>query len=306
MSVVLSPSKVIDFGYFLTRSPDYPLPLDILVDLILFEKPILLHEATSRLITPQLIETGAWKNAFEDLINMGAFEVDVSYASRDEEIRLLRATHLHANTKADLAELTVALVKARQLGRPLLYRNSDIPFYRDATREAENLADASLADAPVYPEDEPDLRHAANVFLSVRIPSIFAKPAKGTNPIEPLSGLRTEDVVWLDPNDLVTIMKDQRGLAQLRTKLKELAADAPSRPQFQARLAAQERKLKNELSVAGLQFDALGFALSAIPIPLFSDFVSKAVEIGATRYIESDFRWLLMTEHIEANLFDES
>jgi hypothetical protein len=88
---LLSPSKITDLVRYLARYPEHALPIDVLLDLLLYPSVVLAKSGYGRIFSTSEIEERRWKKSFEDLCNIKALEIDGGYfPAKEEMMRLFR------------------------------------------------------------------------------------------------------------------------------------------------------------------------------------------------------------------------
>jgi hypothetical protein len=120
-----------------------------------------------------------------------------------------------------------------------------------------------------------------------------------------------DEIMSIDPNDLVMILRtlQREGLEQLRTLVADLAAEGPSDVEVYQALAEKRRLVKRAANKADLTSQAIGLVLE---VALEHQLSLGALALGkgaeriiqpiAGRVLTQPYRWLLMTEEIEAQL----
>jgi hypothetical protein len=304
--VILSPSKVADLASYFTYYPQYPLSLDLLIDFMLHTTLVLPQAGYGEVWSEGDIEKRSWKKPFEDLINLGAAETPRWYLSREQEMAVLqRGREFEANVSA--GNIAFFFIFALEKRFPLLHRPAEIQL----VRQALPLSEAALA-TPRVPADvdaeeiatgERSLYEVARFLLNVQVPSLFARRAPETGH-DTIPG--RDDVVWIDPDELVAMLRDRTALAQLRSYIAELATRAQSDIDVNKDLAAQRRQLERSIRVGDFSVSAIGLAIEFATAPFIhfiAPIISKLAELTgksvSDRIAGRRHRWLLMTDEIE-------
>jgi hypothetical protein len=312
LEVVLSPKKTEDLARYLRTYPRFPLPTDLLLDLVLHPTLLLSRQGYGVIFDESDFEHSPWKRSFEDLINLGALKATRGrYPSRQEMLNLMRRTDLHRSEEG--ADLAFFFLDSRDRGAPLLCRNHELDVF-DSNSALWIEAMTGRKDAA--PRADPQRDKVAFWMLQAQIPSAFVANAPSVA-AQAVDGASL-DQVWMSPADLVTALKgrDPKGLAQLQTEISDLAATAARQVDVFKSLAAarHERELRRQkgetffkrgqrtVEVGGMLLDWLvcpGMSIGASALNYVADRIAgRRVE----KQMTGSYHWLLMTEAIEAAL----
>jgi hypothetical protein len=312
LEVVLSPKKTEDLARYLRTYPRFPLPIDLLLDLVLHPKLLLSRQGYGVIFHESDFEHSPWKRSFEDLVNLGALKATRGrYPSRQEMLNLMRRTDLHRSEEG--ADLAFFLLDSRDRGAPLLCRNDELDRF-DANSALWIEAMTGRKDAA--PRADPQRDKVAFWLLQAQIPSAFVADAPSAA-AQAADG-ENVDQVWMSPADLVTVLKgrDPKGLAQLQTKISDLAGAAAGQVEVfkslaAARLERDLRRRKGEaymkggqaaVEVGGMLCDFLVFPGSSIGASLLNHVADRLAGERVEKHMTGSYHWLLMTEAIEAAL----
>jgi hypothetical protein len=312
LEVVLSPKKTEDLARYLRTYPRFPLPTDLLLDLVLHPTLLLSRQGYGVIFDESDFEHSPWKRSFEDLVNLGALKATRGrYPSRQEMLNLMRRTDLHRSEEG--ADLAFFFLDSRDRGAPLLCRNHELDVF-DSNSALWIEAMTGRKDAA--PRADPQRDKVAFWMLQAQIPSAFVANAPSVA-AQAVDGASL-DQVWMSPADLVTVLKgrDPKGLAQLQTEISDLAATAARQVDVFKSLAAarHERELRRQkgetffkrgqrtVEVGGMLLDWLvcpGMSIGASALNYVADRIAgRRVE----KQMTGSYHWLLMTEAIEAAL----
>jgi hypothetical protein len=310
--VVLSPKKTEDLVQYLRTYPEFPLPTDLLLDLVLHPTLLLLRAGYGVIFHESDFEHSPWKRSFEDLINLGTLKAPDDFDRPfEEEFNLMsRPDSDHSEVGADLAFF---FLDSRDRGAPLLCRNEELDVF---DTNSASWIEAMTGRKATAPQTDPRRDKVAFWMLQAQIPSAFAANAPSAAG-QTVDG-ENVDRVWMSPADLVTALKgrDPKGLAQLRTKISDLAAAAAGQVDVFKSLAAARRERDRRrgkgkaflkggeaaVEVGGILCDFLVFPGSSIGASVLNHVADRLAGDRVEKQMTGSYQWLLMTEAIEAAL----
>jgi hypothetical protein len=302
--VFCSPSKVKDFVRYFRFYPRYPLKIDLLIDLLIYPRLVLSQVACGVIFSPSDIERSPWKRAFEDLLNLEAIEVASDSPTVDT---LVEMTKLSKETMAE-EELDLTLLALYSLTHemPLLVREQDGELLEQAAEGVKRIISGEgKFGGDVVLETQGVTARVATWVLEVKTPRMFVRIPQGVDEYEwPTRLVDPKERVWIAPDEVSGVLRDETALAQLRARVASLAALDPSEAQTRDYLSGERRSLEGRLRVAEFVFEAIDLLLVPVPPP-YSTIASLLVK-GAKRVtwwsLSHQYRWLLMTEKIDAKL----
>jgi hypothetical protein len=304
--ILLSPSKVSHLGWYLYSYPSFPLHLDVLMDLVLYAHLGMQQFGEGIIFSIHDIERGPWKKAFEDLVNSGSIEPHGENLTRDESTNFLRfcLSRRGREVPESVRDIAIFAIYAARFGLPLVHSRDELSLLESASNIRIEIGE-DKEDA-VRSANDLDLRERADWLFKLQIPTMFTrKPKTATN--EGFSfgrqSIPVEKSIWVDPGELVSILSDRVGLMQLREKLESLSEIAQSQDELTASVHAEIRNFKREINIGGLAFKGLDLILLAAP-GFVSTLVNWVFKPVLEKEISRPYRWLLMTERIEANLYE--
>lgn len=298
-AVLCSRSKVRDFYKYLSYYPHSPLSVDLLVDLFLYPQLIINTTACGNIFYPTDIERGQWRNAFEDLINIGAIEVVRQYLSLEDERRIA----VSGGYGAFEEDLAILAIFSQQRNAPFVFRQQEVVLFH----EAERFIDAITNRPERINRSETINRElkskVATWMLEMKLPSVFTRSTNRKHAIL-FPGEKLEDFVFISPDELSVLLKDRTAFSQLRDYIHKLAALDPTKAQVQNYLELERRSLEKRLKIADITFGVVDLLLLPVPAP-FSTLASLTVK-GIKKFIcwslQNPYRWMLFTEKINVKI----
>jgi hypothetical protein len=273
----------------------------LLVDLLIF----------SQLMVPKShldpVESSQWKQAYEDLINLGAIqsfrdELPVEQLEALAGFLLSGGLDKLANTSAftceesllegKVIELSAVLWYSQAQKIPMTYGRDDL----DLAPYAKSVSDIIGNETRRRASFDVKMEHRVGEWiLKLGVPRIFAPEKR-----EP--GWKPGEVVWIAPDDLASLLKRHGELTQLRNHVRNLAARDPSKPEVQQYLANASRNRESRLRVADIVFEVIDLVPAVVPpeLGLLLTGVTKVAKFATQRVLSHPYRWLLMTEKIDA------
>jgi hypothetical protein len=292
--VSCSPAKVTALANYLTFYPQYPLPLDLLADLILHKRLVLNQAGFGTVFSVGDIERGPWKRAFEDIANLGSLETTADYPPRQAEIALLEQTELHDLPESVLNLAFFALL-SRNKAIPLVYRDGEARLFGSAGEVAGALEGTELPEPSSADQSASVLRWT----LEVQVPRMFSRSPKGADETP------GDDVAWLAPDELFLLLKehnrDDDSAEAFRSFVRTLAA-APTPQAVRDAVGRARHGLGKAVSVQGWVFDVIDTVLLFLPPPFAA--ASMAVKKIMEPARRPQHRWLAMTDRLNARLID--
>jgi hypothetical protein len=275
------------------------------VDLLLYPKLVFSEMGYGVIFSRTDIAKRRWKHAFEDLVNLGVIDVVVDYPSRDEDLRLMRlANDLPDDATMDLAYLAMHSQK-REV--PFLFRETDVSLLDAAARVVKEIADRPRPIDRAEGLERTPKSKVATWLLEMKIPRLFARSEQQQRG-DLWYGDSPEECIFIDPEELVVLLKHRAPLTQLRDHVRRLAALDPSGAQARDYFASKRRSLQERLKVAEFVFEGVDLALLPIPPPfsMIASLLAKGAKQLTWWSLSHPYRWLLLTEKIDAKLADRS
>lgn len=221
-----------------------PLKIDLLADLLLFPRLLLCLIAYEHLLSLDLIDRSQWKQAFEDLVNMGSIDIFRDRLSFDEEGRL--AVMPRVRTPAPVANIAILVMFSQKHKMPIVFRDQDMQLLDPADsliQDLKNRAEPIGHDKSM--EGEPRSQIATWIF-EMKLPRIFSRREKEGLTLLHEREEKIEEFALINPDELVSLLKDRTALSQLRNNVHRLAALDSSKSQVHNFIESERFTWKNK------------------------------------------------------------